>query len=68
MIAARGVIPMAALSRDIARPGGHVVHYPLYRGELMNFVGIVERGEWSRAAITDRYEWLFTYDVCHVEV
>ncbi|HKM74764.1 MAG TPA: FAD-dependent monooxygenase, partial [Stellaceae bacterium] len=54
MIAWRGVIPMAALPRHMARmvgtnwvgPGGHVVHYPLHRGELMNFVGIVERSDW----------------------
>jgi 2-polyprenyl-6-methoxyphenol hydroxylase-like FAD-dependent oxidoreductase len=55
LIAWRGVIPMAALPRHMARmvgtnwvgPGGHVVHYPLRRGELMNFVGIVERGDWQ---------------------
>ena len=54
MIAWRGVVPMATLPRHMARmvgtnwvgPGGHVVHYPLHRGELMNFVGIVERGDW----------------------
>jgi salicylate hydroxylase len=54
MIAWRGVVPMAALPRHMARmvgtnwvgPGGHVVHYPLHRGDLMNFVGIVERGDW----------------------
>jgi 2-polyprenyl-6-methoxyphenol hydroxylase-like FAD-dependent oxidoreductase len=55
MIAWRGVVPMAALPRHMARivgtnlvgPGGHVVHYPLRRGELMNFVGITERGDWQ---------------------
>jgi salicylate hydroxylase len=26
--------------------GGHVVHYPLRAGELMNFVGIQERTDW----------------------
>ena len=54
MIAWRGVVPMAALPRHMARmvgtnwvgPGGHVVHYPLHRGDLMNFVGIVERSDW----------------------
>ena len=25
-------------------------------------------GEWSRAAITNRYEWLFTYDVLSAEI
>ena len=55
LIAWRGVIPMSALPSRMARmvgtnwvgPGGHVVHYPLHRGELMNFVGIVERGDWQ---------------------
>jgi hypothetical protein len=28
------------------RPGRHVVHYPLRRGEVLNFVGVVERGDW----------------------
>jgi len=54
MIAWRGVIPIGSLPRHMARivgtnwvgPGGHVVHYPLHRGELMNFVGIAERGDW----------------------
>ena len=54
MIAWRGVVPMATLPQHMTRmvgtnwvgPGGHVVHYPLHRGELMNFVGIVERGDW----------------------
>jgi salicylate hydroxylase len=26
--------------------GGHVVTYPLRRGELLNFVGVVERDDW----------------------
>jgi salicylate hydroxylase len=54
MIAWRGVVPMAALPRHMARmvgtnwigPGGHVVHYPLHAGDLMNFVGIAERQDW----------------------
>jgi salicylate hydroxylase len=27
-------------------PGGHVVTYPLRRGRLLNFVGVVERDDW----------------------
>ena len=54
MIAWRGVIPIArvpqAISRDKATNwigvGGHVVHYPLRAGTLMNFVGIMERSDW----------------------
>jgi salicylate hydroxylase len=28
-------------------PGGHIVHYPLRGGTLMNFVGIRERSDWQ---------------------
>ena len=50
----RGVIPVGRLGRDRMPlagtnwigPGRHVVHYPLRRGELLNFVGVVERGDW----------------------
>lgn len=53
LVAWRGVIPMETLSPHLARPvgtnwvgpGRHVVHYPLRRGTLMNFVGIVERAD-----------------------
>src|SRR3954463_12432017 len=27
-------------------PGGHIVHYPLRAGRLMNFVGALERSDW----------------------
>ena len=55
LIAWRGVIPADRLPRHMNRPvacnwvgpGAHVVHYPLRRGELMNFVGIVERSDWA---------------------
>jgi salicylate hydroxylase len=55
LVAWRGVIPIERLPPHMARPigtnwvgpGRHVVHYPLRRGALMNFVGVVERGgEW----------------------
>jgi len=54
-IAWRGVIPMERVPREVSRTcgtnwvgaGGHVVHYPLRRGELMNFVGILERTDWQ---------------------
>ncbi len=50
----RGVIPAKNLPPGLIRPvganwvgpGGHVVHYFLRRGELLNFVGIVERDDW----------------------
>jgi salicylate hydroxylase len=55
IIAWRGVIPMEKLPNNIGRmigtnwvgPGGHIVHYPLRRGELMNFVGALERDDWQ---------------------
>ena len=54
LMAWRGTIPMSRLPSHLARlvgsnwvgPGAHVVHYPLRRGELMNFVGMVERPDW----------------------
>src|SRR4051794_9898273 len=50
----RGIVPMDALPRHMARmvgtnwvgPGGHVVHYPLRGGKVMNFVGAQERSDW----------------------
>ena len=54
-LAWRGVIPAARLPAQLRRPvgvnwigpGGHVIHYPLRGGELVNFVGIVERSDWQ---------------------
>jgi salicylate hydroxylase len=55
LLAWRGVIPMERLPERMRRPvgtnwvgpGGHVVHYPLNAGRLMNFVGIKERSDWT---------------------
>jgi len=55
IIAWRGVVEMErlppAISREIGTnwvgPGGHVVHYPLRAGKLLNFVGIRERADWT---------------------
>src|SRR5690349_18756172 len=55
VIAWRGVVPMARLPAYMARmvgsnwvgPGGHIVHYPLRAGKLMNFVGALERSDWQ---------------------
>jgi salicylate hydroxylase len=54
-IAWRGIAPMEKLPAHMARlvgtnwigPGGHIVHYPLRGGTLMNFVGIRERADWQ---------------------
>ncbi len=62
MVAWRGVIPMERLPARLSRfvgtnwvgPGRHVVHYPLRRGALMNFVGIVERTDWTVESWTAR--------------
>lgn len=51
----RGIVPMERLPKHMARmvghnwvgPGGHVVHYPLRAGKVMNFVGALERGDWQ---------------------
>lgn len=54
-LAWRGVIPAKSLPAHLREPvgtnwigpGGHVIHYPLRRGELVNFVGVVERSDWT---------------------
>jgi salicylate hydroxylase len=54
IVAWRGIVPMEKLPRHMARmvgsnwvgPGGHVVHYPLRAGKLMNFVGALDRDDW----------------------
>lgn len=54
-IAWRGLIEMQRLPKHRQRrvgvnwlgPHGFVLHYPVRRGELMNFVGCVERGDWQ---------------------
>lgn len=55
LVAWRGVIPMERVPAHMRRnvgtnwvgPGGHVIHYPLRRGTLMNFVGFLERTGWA---------------------
>jgi salicylate hydroxylase len=62
LMAWRGVLPMdkvpAHLRRPVATnwigPGGHVIHYPLRSGELMNFVGYLERDGWVAESWTER--------------
>ena len=61
MIAWRGVIPIERVPPHISRDkatnwigvGGHVVHYPLRAGRLMNFVGIQERSDWQVEVVDD---------------
>jgi salicylate hydroxylase len=50
----RAVIPMARLSARLRNqefvvcvgPSGHIITYPMHRGEFMNFFGAIERGDW----------------------
>jgi salicylate hydroxylase len=54
LMAWRGIVAMDRLPAELRRPvgtnwhgpGGHVVTYPLRRGSLLNFVGVVERDDW----------------------
>jgi salicylate hydroxylase len=54
-VAWRGLVAMDRLPPHLAQllttnwlgPHGHVLHYPVRRGELMNFISIVERDDWQ---------------------
>jgi salicylate hydroxylase len=58
----RGLVPMERLPARMQRsvganwvgPGGHVITYPVRRGELLNFVGIIERESWPVESWTER--------------
>jgi salicylate hydroxylase len=55
IVAWRGVIPAELLPERLTRPigtnwvgpGGHVIHYPIRRGELINFTSVIERQDWT---------------------
>ena len=59
-VAWRGLVPMERLPPHLARmvgtnwlgPHGHVLHYPVRRGEIMNFISIVERSDWQTESWT----------------
>ena len=61
-VAWRAVVPMAALGEHAPRPtacawmglGKHCVTYRLRRGTLANFVGVVERDDWTTESWTER--------------
>ena len=54
IVAWRGLIPRDKVPEGVkldigtnwVGPGGHVVHYPVRGGTLLNFVGLLERGDW----------------------
>ena len=55
VVAWRAVVPMEKLPPRLAQmvgtnwlgPRGHVLHYPVRRGELMNYISLVERDDWQ---------------------
>jgi 2-polyprenyl-6-methoxyphenol hydroxylase-like FAD-dependent oxidoreductase len=55
VVAWRGLVPMDRLPESLRHmqgtnwlgPKGHVLHYPVRRGELMNFISFVERDDWQ---------------------
>jgi salicylate hydroxylase len=57
----RALIPTKNLPASVSRDGGvfwvgpsaHVVHYPIRGTELINFIGIVERDDWTRESWTE---------------
>ena len=61
IMAWRGLIPMQRLPHHLRRLvganwngiGGHVVTYPLRRGEILNFVGARERDDWQVESWTE---------------
>ncbi|MBM3342337.1 MAG: monooxygenase [Betaproteobacteria bacterium] len=69
MLSWRGVIPMEKLPQHMRRkigsnwvgPGGHVVHYPVHRGEYMNMNGIIEIDHWEDESWSARG----THEECH---
>jgi salicylate hydroxylase len=62
IMAWRGLVPMERLPEHMRRMvgtiwmghGGHVVTYPLRRGEILNFVGVVERDDWRVESWTEQ--------------
>ena len=79
IVAWRGLIPMERLPERLRSPvgtnwigpGGHVIHYPLRRGQLMNFTSVVESRDasvesWSQAGTNKEY--LADYPGWHPDV
>ncbi|MBV8289320.1 MAG: FAD-dependent monooxygenase, partial [Hyphomicrobiales bacterium] len=61
-VAYRGLVPVERIadlglelgSQSWVGPGGHLVHYFVSRGQLLNFVGWTEHDTWNREDWTDR--------------
>jgi salicylate hydroxylase len=62
IMAWRGMVPIERLPAHLRRPvasqwigpGGHATCYPVRRGELLNFVGEVERDDWRVESWVER--------------
>ena len=62
IVAWRSTVPMERLPKHMVRmvstnwvgSGANVVHYPAHRGEMMNFVGGVDRDDWQVESWTAR--------------
>jgi salicylate hydroxylase len=72
LICWRGLVPIESVPEGISRvdgcswwgPHGHIVHYPVRRGELMNFVAHYESAAWTEESWTtecDLGELIETY-------
>jgi len=79
MVAWRTLIPMQALPPEFSRSvavnwigaGGHLVHYPVQGGKLMNFVGTLEGSRWSGApwsAPATRDECVAAFEGWHQDI
>ena len=63
-VAWRGLVPaerighlqIETVSHNWMGPGGHVVHYWVSGGRMMNVVCVVERSDWTRESWTDKGE------------
>src|SRR5205807_2210825 len=61
-VAYRGLVPVERIAdlrletgnQSWVGPGAHLVHYPVSRGRLLNFVGWTEHDTWNREDWTDR--------------
>ena len=62
IVAWRGLVPRARVPAGVKMdvgtnwvgPGGHVVHYPVRGGALLNFIGLLERDDWRVESWTVR--------------
>lgn len=67
----RGVMKMDSLPASLRQsnsvlwvgPGAHIVSYPLRCGELLNFVGVVEKTEWT----TESWSQKGTHEELHAD-